>query len=175
MLYFDHCASTPPYEEVIDSVTEVMRRYYGNPSSIHQLGVESERLLIKAREVIAQSLSIQTDQLIFTSGGTESNNLAIKGAAIQFKNRGNHLITTQIEHASVSECFKQLEEEGFRVTYLSVDSYGRIDMEELRREVCDDTILVSIMHINNEIGSIQPLADIGKMLKAYPRILFHVD
>lgn len=175
MIYFDHCASTPPYDEVIHTVVEVMKRYYGNPSSIHHMGVESERLLHKAREVIAKSLNISSDQIIFTSGGTESNNLAIKGAAYQFQKRGKHLITTQIEHSSVFECFQQLEQEGFRVTYLPVDNKGKVRIKDLEMAICDDTILVSMMHVNNEVGSIQPIEQAARLLNNYPRIQFHVD
>jgi cysteine desulfurase len=175
MIYFDHCASTPPFDEVIDAVVEVMKRYYGNPSSIHHLGVEAERLMIKAREVIAKSLNMTPDQLIFTSGGTESNNLAIKGVANQFKTRGNHLITTTIEHSSVYECFQQLEQEGFRVTYLPVDETGRISIIDLEQAISSETILVSIMQVNNEVGSIQPIKQAAQILKKTPRIQFHVD
>jgi len=175
MLYLDYAATTPPYAEVIDTVAEVMRSYYGNPSSLHQLGVEAERLLGQAKDVIAKILRVKANEIIVTSGGTESNNLAIKGTAHQYRSRGNHLITTQIEHPSVLESFKQLEREGFRVTYLPVDETGCVRMEALRESICDETILVSVMHVNNETGRIQPIAEIGKELANHPRILFHVD
>lgn len=175
MLYFDHCATTPPDEEVIRSVTEVMQTYYGNPSSIHNLGMEAERLLNRSREVIARALAAQPEEIIFTSGGTESNNLAIKGTVMRYSKRGRHLITTQIEHPSVYDCCRQLQAFGFEVTFLPVDGSGRVDLELLRSALRDDTIVVSVMHVNNEVGTVQPIREIGKMLKAYPRILFHVD
>lgn len=175
MLYFDHCASTPPYEDVITSVTQVMERYYGNPSSIHQLGMEAEKLLTKARENISTALGVQPEHVIFTSGGTESNNLAVKGTARQYQHRGKHLITTQIEHSSVYECFKQLEHEGFEVTYLPVNSKGIVELQSVRDAIREDTILISVMHVNNEVGSIQPIQQIASLLQSYPKILFHVD
>ncbi len=175
MPYFDHCATTPPYEEVIAAISEVMRRYYGNPSSLHRLGIEAERLLKQAREVIAGLLHVRSSEIYFTSGGTESNNLAIKGAAGKYRNRGNHLITSQIEHASVLRSFEDLEREGFRVTYLPVDGTGCVQLDALEANLSEDTILVSIMHVNNEMGRIQPIERIGRLLAAYPKILFHVD
>lgn len=175
MYYFDHCASTPPYDEVIDTISQVMKQYYANPSSLHHLGVEAERVLNKAREVIAKALYMEPQEIIFTSGGTESNNLAIKGAALKYQNRGKHLITTQIEHPSVLESFRQLEGNGFDVTYLRVNEKGKISVNDLIAEIRENTILISIMHVNNEVGSIQPIEEIGSILKSYPRIIYHVD
>ncbi|MEI7026717.1 cysteine desulfurase family protein [Paenibacillus sp. y28] len=175
MLYFDHCATTPVDEEVLRAVTEVMRTAYGNPSALHKLGVEAERLVNKARSVIAGQLSVRPEEIIFTSGGTESNNLAVKGAAYYYRSRGTHLITTRIEHPSVMEPFRQLEEEGFQVTYLDADQSGAASVAQLAQALRPDTILVSMMHVNNETGRIQPVAEAGALLKAYPRILFHVD
>ncbi|WP_409341306.1 cysteine desulfurase family protein [Paenibacillus sp. MBLB4367] len=175
MLYFDMCATTPPHEEVITAVTDVMKRHYGNPSSIHRIGLEAEQLLRKAREVVSGSLKCRPDEIVFTSGGTESNNLAIKGAARSYRNRGKHIITSSVEHASVYDCCKQLEEEGYRITYLPVDETGAVRVEDVRSALSDDTILVSIMHVNNEVGRIQPVQQIGELIKAYPGILFHVD
>lgn len=175
MLYFDHAASTPPFPEVIDSVTKTMQQYYANPSSIHRLGQAAEQLLHKAREVVAGSLGVDAQTIVFTSGGTESNNLAIKGAVLAYRNRGNHIVTTAIEHASVYECCKQLEQAGYRVTYISADASGRVDPDEVRQALTEETVLVSIMHVNNETGSIQPIEQIGAILRDYPRILFHVD
>ncbi|CAM3233337.1 cysteine desulfurase family protein [Paenibacillus lupini] len=175
LLYFDHCASTPPYDEVVDTFAEVMKAHYANPSSIHRAGTEADKLIARSRALLAEQFGVKPEEWLFTSGGTESNNLAIKGAARQFKSRGNHLITTRIEHASVNDAFGQLEQEGFRVTYLPVNSTGHIDLDQLSSSITDETILVSIMHVNNEVGSIQPIAEIGKLLSAYPRILFHVD
>lgn len=175
MLYFDHCATTRPYDEVIDAVTEVMKEHYGNPSSIHRLGAQAEKLLMRAREVIGESLGVSAGQILFTSGGTESNNLAIRGAAMQYRSRGNHMITTAVEHASVYECFKQLEREGFRVTYIPVNASGHVDVRDIEAALTEKTILVSVMHVNNEVGSIQPIAEIGALLKHRPKVLFHVD
>jgi cysteine desulfurase len=175
MMYLDYAATTPPYEEVIDTVAEVMRTYYGNPSSLHHLGVEAERLLQQAKDVMSRILKVKPHELIMTSGGTESNNLAIKGAAYQYRGRGNHLITSQVEHPSVMESFKQLEQEGYRVTYLPVDETGCVNLEALSEALCEETILVSVMHVNNEVGRIQPIAQIGQMLAKWPKVLFHVD
>ncbi|GLX68232.1 cysteine desulfurase family protein [Paenibacillus glycanilyticus] len=175
MLYFDHCASTPPYDEVVDTLAQVMKIHYANPSSIHRAGAEADKLITRSRALLGEQFGVKPEEWLFTSGGTESNNLAVKGAARQFRSRGNHLITTQIEHASVNDAFRQLELEGFQVTYLPVSSTGHVDPEQLRAAITDDTILVSIMHVNNEVGSIQPIDKIGKLLEAYPRVLFHVD
>ncbi|MDR6880120.1 cysteine desulfurase family protein [Bacillus sp. 3255] len=175
MLYLDYAATTPPYEEVIDTIAEVMKTHYGNPSSIHGLGVGAERLLDGAKEVIAAALGVKAAHIICTSGGTESNNLAIRGAAYSYQNRGKHLITTCIEHPSVKEVFGQLEREGFRVTYLPVNRLGRVELESLEAALSEDTILVSVMHVNNEVGTIQPIRAIGSLLAKYPKVLFHVD
>ncbi|ACT02553.1 cysteine desulfurase family protein [Paenibacillus sp. JDR-2] len=175
MLYFDHCASTPPYAEVVDTFAEVMKAHYANPSSIHRAGVEADKLIVRSRSVLAEQFGVKPEEWLFTSGGTESNNLAVKGAARQFRSRGNHLITTQIEHSSVNDAFRQLEQEGFRVTYLPVSPTGHVDLKLLQASITDETILISIMHVNNEVGSIQPIEKIGQLLSEYPRILFHVD
>ncbi len=175
MLYLDYAATTPPYDEVVLAVTEVMKLHYGNPSSLHRIGIQAERLLIKSKESIAKAMGAKPDEIVITSGGTESNNLAIKGAALFYRNRGKHLITTQIEHASVSEAFSQLEDMGFRVTYLPVDETGQVRIKDLEAALRDDTILVSVMMVNNEIGRIQPIFEIGRLLSAFPRIIFHVD
>ncbi|MDF2927100.1 MAG: aminotransferase [Paenibacillaceae bacterium] len=175
MLYLDHCASTPPWPEVIAAVADCMGKFYGNPSSLHRLGVEAEGMLIKAREVTAAALQVKSSQIIFTSGGTESNNLAIKGAALTYRSRGRHLITSAIEHASVYEVFRQLEREGFQVTYLPVDRTGAVRAEDVAAAITRETILVSVMAVNNETGRIQPVAEVGAILRNYPRIVFHVD
>ncbi|WP_152392169.1 cysteine desulfurase family protein [Paenibacillus guangzhouensis] len=175
MLYFDHCASTPPYDEVVQTLSEVMRMQYSNPSSIHQAGLAAEKLVTRAREVIASALKVNPGEILFTSGATESNNIAIQGAALKKKSRGNHIITTGIEHSSVYECCRLMQRQGFEVTYLPVDTFGCIRIEDLRAAITEQTILVSIMHVNNEMGSIQPIAEIGQLLRDYPRIIFHVD
>lgn len=176
MKYFDHAAATPPYEDVVRTVAEVMAAHYGNPSSLHKLGEESGRLLSKAREVCAAALGVKSGEIVFTSGATESNNLAVKGAAMQYAGRGRHLITTQIEHPSVWECFVQLEKQGWEVTFLPADKNGQISVQDALDAVRKDTVLLSVMHVNNETGCIQPVEELGRRLKKeYPRVIFHVD
>lgn len=175
MIYFDNSATTKPYPEVVEAFTKVAGEYYGNPSSLHPLGKASERLLTQARELAASLLHVKPKEIVFTSGGTEGNNLAIKGTAYLYKSRGNHLITSNIEHASTLETFKQLKKEGFNVTYLEADSNGTISAEQVKEAITTDTILVSLIHVNNEVGSILPIEEIGLMLAAYPKLLFHVD
>jgi cysteine desulfurase len=175
MLYMDYCATTPPFEEVVDSVSQTMKRYFGNPSSLHHFGVEAEKLIGKARSAIAQAIFAKPEEIIFTSCATESNNLAIKGAAREYRSRGNHIITTMIEHASVYESCKQLEQEGYRVTWLPVDDSGMVDPNRLEQAIEPNTVLVSVMHVNNEMGSIQPIQEIGSLLRNRGKIIFHVD
>ena len=175
MIYLDNSATTKPLPEVIDSFVKVSKDFFGNPSSLHGIGGQAERLLSQARSQIAQLLSVKQNEIYFTSGGTEGNNLAIKGIALAYKDRGKHLITTTIEHASVREPFKQLERMGFEVTEIPVDSNGRVHVADIEKAIRPDTILVSVMHVNNEVGTIQPIEEIGQLLNNYPKILFHVD
>ncbi|MBB3152994.1 cysteine desulfurase [Paenibacillus endophyticus] len=154
---------------------EVMKSVYANPSSLHRAGIQADQLIERSRSVLAERLQTGSGNWIFTSGGTESNNMAIKGIARQYAGRGKHLITTQIEHASVYEAFKQLEDEGYRVTYLPVGETGHVNVEQLEAALTAETILVSVMHVNNEIGTIQPIERIGRLLKRFPTIMFHVD
>lgn len=175
MLYFDHCASTPPREEVIQTLAEVMRIHYANPSSIHQAGADAGQLIERSRGLVAKLFKTKPEEWLFTSGGTESNNLAIRGVAKQFASRGKHLITTAVEHASVYETFQQLEREGYSVTYLPVDERGIVSVDMLKAALTEQTILLSVMHVNNETGAIQPIAEIGQLLKSHPKTLFHVD
>lgn len=176
MIYWDHAASTPPYDDVIRTVTEIMNKHYGNPSSIHQMGEDAIKLLNRTRKVCADALHVNPSEIVFTSGATEGNNLGVKGAAMQYMSRGKHLITTEIEHASVYESFLQLQKWGFEVTFLPVDSHGRVDVKSLTAAIRKDTILVSIMHVNNEMGAVQPIEEIGYEIKrCNPRTLFHVD
>jgi cysteine desulfurase len=175
MIYFDNSATTRPYKEVLDSFMKVSVDYFGNPSSLHSFGGQAEKLLSQAREQVAKLLKTKHSEIFFTSGGTESNNLAIKGSAFQNRNRGRHIITTKIEHPSVRDATAQLEREGFKITYLPVDKNGRVSVEAVEQAIRKDTILISIMHVNNEVGSIQPIEEIGALLKDYPTILFHVD
>lgn len=173
MIYFDNSATTKPYKEAIQSFVKVSEDYYGNPSSLHSYGAKSEKLLSQAREQMANLLKVDAQEIIFTSGGTEGNNLAIKGGALA--KRGKHLITTEIEHPSVKEAMKQLQKLGYQITFIPVDADGIVDIEDIRAAITNDTVLVSVMHVNNEVGSIQPIHEIGQMLKNYPDILFHVD
>ncbi|MCQ6274403.1 cysteine desulfurase [Bacillus sp. V3B] len=175
MIYFDNSATTKPFPEVIDSFVKVSTDYFGNPSSLHGLGGQVEKLLSQARTQTATLLSVKQNEILFTSGGTEGNNLAIKGVALAYKERGKHLITTAVEHASVRESFKQLEDMGFDITAVPVDSNGRVHVDDIRKAIRPDTIFVSVMHVNNEVGTIQPIEDIGQLLKNYPKIRFHVD
>ncbi|GAB7388931.1 cysteine desulfurase family protein [Bacillaceae bacterium] len=175
MIYFDNSATTVPYPEVVKVVGEVMEKYFANPSSLHYKGGEAEKLLAKTRQVVAEQLGVKAGEIVLTSGGSESNNTAIKGVAWQYRNRGKHLITSQVEHASVYEAVKQLEELGYEVTYLPVDRWGRVSAADVGKALREDTILVSIMHVNSELGTIQPLEEIGRLLKERPKVLFHVD
>lgn len=175
MIYFDNSATTKPYKEVLETYSKVSEVYFGNPSSLHTLGKEAEMLLDQGRDQIAKLLKVNKKEIIFTSGGTEGNNLAIKGTALEHKSRGKHLITTSVEHASNYEAFAQLEKFGFEVTYLTVNEAGEISINELKDALRDDTILVSMIHVNNELGSIQPIREVGELLKAYPKVYFHVD
>ena len=175
-VYLDNAATTKCYKEVADLVYKLMCEDYGNPSSLHLKGLEAERHIKWVTEEIAKILKVEPKEIIFTSGGTESDNLAIIGAAKGNRRRGNHIITSQIEHSGVLNTVKHLEEEGFVVTYLPVDEAGVVNLEGLKSALTKETILVSIMHVNNEIGSIQPLEEIGRIIKEYDsKILFHSD
>ncbi|BBF43274.1 cysteine desulfurase [Lachnospiraceae bacterium KM106-2] len=174
--YLDNAATTKPFHEVCDIMLKTMKEDYGNPSSMHLKGVEAENYIKKAKEIIAASLKVEPKEIIFTSGGTESNNTALIGVALANKRSGNHIITTKIEHASVHNPVIFLEDMGFRVTYLDVDENGKVDQEQLLDSICDDTILVSIMYVNNEMGAVQDVEAISKAIKDKKKdILFHVD
>lgn len=176
MLYWDYAAATPPYEDVVKTMEQIMKLHYANPSSLHRAGSEAAKLIRRSREVCAAALSVQPKEILFTSGATESNNLAIKGAALQYQSRGRHLITTEIEHPSVYESCLQLQQNGWEITFVAPDSTGMIDPERVAAAVRRDTVLVSVMHVNNEIGTVQPLMEIGRLIKSVnPRTLFHVD
>ena len=175
--YLDNSATTKAFDEVGDLVRKVMCEDYGNPSSLHRKGMEAEWYVRGARETFARILKVQEKEIFFTSGGTESDNLALIGTARAYKRRGNHLITTVIEHPAILNTMRYLEEEeGFRVTYLPVDRYGRVKLSALREALCKETILVSIMYVNNEVGSVQPIKEASSIVKAYNReIIFHSD
>ena len=175
MIYFDNAATTKIYDDALTSYVQVSQKFFGNPSSLHQLGVDAHQVLTKARAQVASLLSVQPEEIFFTSGGTESNNWAIKGTALEKSVFGKHIITTKIEHPSVLQTCKQLERFGFEVTYLDADSKGIVNVEQLKESLRKDTILVSVMAVNNEVGAVQPIAEIAKVLEEYPSIHFHVD
>ena len=175
IIYLDNAATSKVYPEVLDSYNQITLKYFANPSSIHKLGQESNRLLEKSREQILSLLNLTHHEVIFTSGATEANNLAIKGYALANKSRGNHLITTAVEHPSVLNTFKALEKYGYEVTILPVNKNGAIEVNSLKAAIKDNTILVSIMSVNNETGVINPIKEAGELLKNYPKIAFHVD
>lgn len=174
--YLDNSATTRCFDEVREYMSEIMDKYYGNPSSMHIIGVEAEKHLRYATDVFAGLLKADPKEILYTSGGTESDNLALIGCARANARAGRHIITTKIEHPAVLEPCAYLEKEGFEVTYLDVDPSGRVRPEDLKAALRDDTILVSVMYINNEIGSLQPIEELGKIIKDHNRnILFHVD
>ena len=176
-VYLDNSATTKCYECVRDLVGKIMCDDYGNPSSMHKKGVDAEKYVRESKETLAKLLKVQEKELVFTSGGTESDNLALIGCARANRRAGNHLITSSIEHPAILNTMRYLEqEEGFRVTYLPVDRDGRIKLQALKEALCRDTILVSIMYVNNEVGSVQPIEEAVQIVKDYNRnILFHVD
>lgn len=176
-VYLDNSATTMAYEKVGELVHKVLCEDYGNPSSMHAKGVAAERYIKETKESLAKLWKVKEKEIFFTSGGTESDNLALIGAARANHRAGKHLITSSIEHPAIINTMRYLEEEeGFRVTYLPVDRYGRVKLEALKEALCEDTILVSIMYVNNEVGSVQPIQEAASIVKAYNKnILFHVD
>lgn len=175
-VYLDNSATTRCFDEVAQLTHKILCEHYGNPSSMHHKGVEAEQYVRDARETLAKILKVSEKEILFTSGGTESDNIALIGTAMANHRRGRHLITTRIEHPAVLQPMAYLQNQGFEVTYLPVDKEGRIRLQDLERAIRQDTILVSIMHTNNEIGSIQPIAEAGALIKrCNPQTLFHVD
>ncbi|SNS36939.1 cysteine desulfurase [Anaerovirgula multivorans] len=175
-VYLDNAATSKPAEEVVNAMLKSLVELYGNPSSLHRKGVEVEREIKKIRRLVAKALGCNEKEIIFASGGTEANNLAIKGFIKANSRIGKHLITSKIEHKSVLSLYKEMEKEGYRVTYLDVDAKGFISLQQLREAISEETILVSIMHVNNEVGSIQPIKEIAAIIKEKnPRTGFHVD
>ncbi len=173
-IYLDYAATTPVDLAVVDAMKPYQNEIFGNPLSIHSFGQEARAAVERARADIARSIGVNSDEIIFTGGGTESNNLAIQGACFRHRNRGSHIVTSAIEHHSVLNCCRFLEREGFRVTYVGVDADGIVDPDDVKMAIGSDTILVSIMHANNEIGTIQPIEEIGRIVRD-SGILFHVD
>ena len=173
-VYADYAATTPVKPEVVDAMMEIYKNHYGNPSSIHLIGRDARKYLDQSRRKVAQLVGAKPSEVIFTSGSTESNNTAIKGLVKANEQLGNHIITSKIEHHSVLHVFEQLEREGYDVTYLDVDDTGAVDLDQLRDTITDKTILVSIMFVNNEIGTVQNMYDIEDII-ADSNALFHVD
>lgn len=176
MIYFDNSATTKIAPEALQTMTQVMQTYYGNPSSLHKLGTEASKLLNSARKQVADLLGAQSTEIFFTSGGTESNNWAIKGTAMEkLKYHGNHIIVSSVEHPSVRNTMETLSQNGFEITYLPADKLGKVHVEDVAAAIKETTILVSVMAVNNEVGAIQPIAEIGDFLEKYPTIHYHVD
>ncbi len=175
-VYLDNSATTRVFPQVAELMTKIMCEDYGNPSSLHKKGVEAEQYLREARETLARIMKVSEKEILFTSGGTESDNMALQGCVRANSRRGNHIITTQVEHPAILNTAAYLESEGYRVTYLPVDESGRIRLEDLHRAMTPETILVSIMHTNNEVGARQPIEEAGSLIKQMnPQTLFHVD
>jgi len=175
MVYLDYSATTQPADEVLESFVEASKRFIGNPNSLHKLGVEASDMINKASEQIGELIGAKTNEIIYTSSASESNNLAIKGVALKYKNRGNHIIITSMEHPSVYETVKFLGANGFKVSVVSLDEYGRVDLNSLKKLITDKTILVSVCAVSSEVGIIQPIEEIGVLLKKHPKCFFHVD
>ncbi|HEC82831.1 MAG TPA: cysteine desulfurase NifS [Thermoplasmatales archaeon] len=171
-IYFDHSATTPVDEKVVEAMLEYFSEKFGNASSLHSFGREAKSALEESREKVAKIINADASEIIFTGSGTESDNMAIKGIA--FKKGKGHIITSRIEHPAVLEACRYLEKKGFDITYLPVDKYGVVDVEKVENEIRDDTILISIMHANNEIGTIEPIEEIGKIARKN-NIIFHTD
>ena len=173
-VYLDYAATTPTHPDVVTAMLPYLNDTFGNPSSIHSFGQEAKGAIEEARETIAALIGAKNDEIVFTSGGTEADNFAIKGVAYANEHRGNHIITNSIEHHAVIEPLKFLERRGFKVTYLPVDQYGMVDPQDVRKAVSEKTILISVMHANNEIGTIEPIAEIGRIAKEMG-VYFHTD
>ena len=175
-VYLDNSATTKCFEDVAELMTKIMCEDYGNPSSMHNKGMQAENYIRNAKDIISRNLKVNEKEILFTSGGTESDNIALIGSAMANYRAGRHLITTKIEHPAILQTMKYLEEQGFEVTYLPVDKNGQIRLEDLEKAIRNDTILVSIMHTNNEIGALQPIEEAGSLIKKInPNIIFHVD
>lgn len=175
MIYLDNSATTIPDPTVVDSFQKTTEQFFANPSSIHQLGGTSEKLLQTAKRQAAQILQVDTEEIVFTSGGTEGNNIAIKGIALEHQNRGKHIITSAVEHPSIDEACASLEKLGFEITVLPVNEQGIVNTQDVKRAIRKDTILISIMHVNNELGSVQPVEDIAEIANQHPKLFFHID
>ena len=168
MIYLDYSATTPVNRDVLDTFNKVSLEFIGNPNSLHKLGVRSKELIDSATNQIAELLKIKTSEVIYTSGSSESNNLAIKGIALKYQNRGKKIITTELEHSSIYGPLGYLQKSGFEILFAPLDEFGRVDLEKLDDLIDDEVILVSISAVNSELGLWQPIAEIGKILKKFP-------
>lgn len=175
MIYLDYSATTPVNDEVLDTFIETTKKFIGNPNSLHKLGVDAKRLIDASTIQIANLLHVKEKEIIYTSGASEANNLAIKGVCFKYKNRGNHIITTKLEHSSVTAPCAYLQSMGYNVDFVELDANGLVTIDNLKKVIRDDTILVSISAVNSEVGFIQNIEEIGKFLKKYPKIIFHSD
>ena len=175
MVYLDYSATTPIDKRVLDSYDRVSLEYIGNPNSLHKEGVKAKKLMDAAVNQVASLLNVKDEEVIFTSGASESNNLAIFGVINKYKDRGKTIITTKLEHSSILSCVNYLKQNGYNIKYVKIDDNGLVDLNDLKSLIDDDTILVSICEVNSEIGLIQNVDEIGKLLKNYPRVIFHVD
>ncbi len=175
MIYLDYSATTPANPEVVDTFSKVSLEYIGNPNSLHRLGVDAKHLMDAATKQVADLLHVDKEEVIFTSGASESNNLAIMGVLEKYPMRGNHILTTKLEHSSILECMPYLEKKGYQIDYVKVKEDGMIDLDYFRRLLTKDTVLVTIHHVNSEVGFCQNVSMIGEILKEYPTTIFHVD
>lgn len=175
MIYLDYSATTPVNEDVLDSFNKVTRNYIGNANSLHKAGVLSKELMDAATLQVAKLLNVYDNEIIWTSGASESNNLALMGVVEKYKNRGKHIITTKLEHSSILSTVDYLEKKGYIIDYVKIDDNGKVCLDDLKKLINDDTILVSICEVNSEIGIIQDVQEIGQIVKNYPRCIFHVD
>ncbi len=175
MVYLDYSATTPANPEVVETFSKVCLEYIGNPNSLHQLGVDAKKLMDASIKQIAELLKVREEEVIFTSGASEANNLAIRGVLEKYPNRGKHIITTKLEHSSVLECMNYLEKIGYIIDYVNIKEDGLIDINHFKSLLTKDTILVSIHHVNSEVGFCQKVQEIGEILKDYPTTIFHVD
>jgi len=175
MIYFDNSATTKPYREVVEKIADISLNEFGNPSSLHSLGLRAEKLVDNARKTLANTLHAKPDEILFTSGGTEAINLALKGSADALKRSGRHILSSPTEHAASLESIRHLESLGFVTEFLTVDAYGRVELEDLKAKLRPDTILVNIMMVNNETGVIQPVKEASHLIKSQSKAVLHVD
>lgn len=175
MIYLDYSATTPVEESVLNSFVETTKKMIGNPNSLHKLGTDAKALIDAATKQIASILGVKKEEIIYTSGASEANNTAIKGICLKYQNRGKHIITTRLEHSSVIEPLNYLKSLGFEIEYVNLTEDGKVDLDDLKKKLRDDTILVTITSINSELGIREPIDEIGKLLKDYPKVFFHSD